>query len=56
VKRNLHELRERLRVGASRVTNIDPLPDASMEQLYRERKDDEKSIRLFMAAQPQIAE
>jgi hypothetical protein len=56
VKRNSIKVRERLRVSIRRVTNIDPLPTASMEQLYRERKDDKKSIRLFIAAQPQFAE
>jgi hypothetical protein len=56
VKRNLIKLRERLRLGTRRVTNIDPLPTASMQQLYRERKDDKESIRLFIAAQPHFAE
>jgi hypothetical protein len=36
---------------AGRVTNVDLL-----NQLYRERKDDDASIRLFIAAQPKQVE
>jgi hypothetical protein len=42
-------------MGAGRVTSIDPLPAANMEKLYRKRKDDAQSIRLFIAAQPKFA-
>ena len=42
-------------LGSERVTNVDPLPDAVANKLYRERKDDESSIRRFIAAQPKHA-
>jgi hypothetical protein len=39
-----------------RLTNVEPLPDEVLEKLYREREDDEESIRRFIAAQPMRAE
>ena len=56
MKLGLPRLREQLRSRAGRVTNIDPLPAAIMAKLYREREDDEDSIRLFIAAQPKSTE
>ena len=49
-------LREQLSAKAGRVTNVDPLPDRVLEKLYREREDDDASIRRFIAAQPKDAE
>jgi hypothetical protein len=53
---DLPNLRKKLCERARRVTNIDPLPAATMDKLYREREDDENSIQQFIAAQPRSAE
>jgi len=52
----LPKLREQLRQREGRVTNVDPLPDAVMTRLYREREDDASSIRRFIAGQPKGVE
>jgi hypothetical protein len=54
-KLGLPMLREKLSMQTGRVTNVDPLPDKVLDQLYRERKDDDASIRRFIAAQPKRA-
>jgi hypothetical protein len=56
MKLGLPKLRERLWVTSGRVTNIDPLPPGILSKLYREREDEEDSIRQFIAAQPKNAE
>jgi hypothetical protein len=56
MKLGLPKLREQLQSSADRVTNIDPLPAATMNKLYGEREDDEDSIRQFIAAQPEGVE
>jgi hypothetical protein len=56
MKLGLPRLREQLGARAERVTNVDPLPAATMAKLYRERDDDEESIRQFIAVQPWNAE
>jgi len=56
IKLGLPKLRQQLSARAGRVTNVDPLPDRVMKRLYREREDDDASIRRFMAAQPKDEE
>lgn len=56
MKLGLSRLREQLSEQSGRVTNVDPLPATAMTKLYREREDDEDSIRRFIAAQPKNAE
>src|SRR5712692_2434113 len=50
IKLGLPKLRQHL--GAGRVTNVEPLPPAVLERLYRERRDDDPAIRKLIAAQP----
>ncbi len=38
-------------LSAGRVTNVNPLPKAVLDKLYRPREDDEEGIRKFMSAQ-----
>ena len=52
MKLGLGQLREKLSAASGRVTNVDPLPDRVLDRLYREREDDDASIRRFIAAQP----
>ena len=56
IKLGLPKLRQQLAARAGRVTNVDPLPDRVLKRLYREREDDDASIRRFMAAQPKDEE
>src|SRR2546427_5083105 len=56
IKLGLPKLREQLSAEAGRVTNVDPLPDRVLKKLYREREDDDASIRRFIAAQPKETE
>ncbi len=56
IKLGLPKLREQLSAKVGRVTNVDPLPTRVLERLYRERQDDDSSIRRFIAAQPKDAE
>ena len=55
IKLGLPKLREQLAAKAGRVTNVDPLPERVLKKLYRERKDDDASIRRLIAAQPEDA-
>jgi predicted RNase H-like HicB family nuclease len=43
-------IREKLSTRLRRVTNVEPLPDAVLFRLYREREDDADSIRQFIGA------
>ncbi len=52
IKLGLPRLKEQLSARSGRVTNVDPLPATVLERLYRERTDDDKSIRRFIKAQP----
>jgi len=54
LKLGLPALREKL--GAERVTNVQPLPKKTLDRLYRERDEDSESIRQFIAAQPKSAQ
>ena len=56
IKLRLPRLREKLSPQAGRVTNFDALSDRVLKRLYREREDDDASIRRFIAAQPNDAE
>jgi hypothetical protein len=51
----LPSLRERL-ATSGRVTNVDPLPKAVLERLYKRRDEDLESIRQLIVAQPRDAE
>lgn len=53
-KLGIPRLIEQLAPG--RVTNVDPLPEATLQALYSERQEDMQSIRRFIAAQPKDAE
>lgn len=52
----LPKLREQLARRQGRLTNVEPLSDAILERLYRERDDEDDSIRRFISAQPKGAE
>ena len=52
IKLGLPRLKERLTARIGRVTNVDPLPSAVLNRLYRAREDDDGSIRRFIKAQP----
>jgi hypothetical protein len=52
IKLGLPRLRKQLSAQIGRVTNVDPLPTAVLDRLYRERQDDDGSIRRFIKAQP----
>jgi hypothetical protein len=39
------------KIGAERVTNVDPLPDSVARKLYSKRDDDMEVTRAFIAAQ-----
>jgi hypothetical protein len=52
IKLGLPRLKEQLSARMGRVTNVDPLSAAVLERLYREREDDDQSIRRFIKAQP----
>jgi hypothetical protein len=56
IKLGLSKLREQLSARSGRITNVDPLPGRVLAKLYREREDDDVSIRRFIAAQPKAAE
>jgi hypothetical protein len=56
VKLGLQSLREQFASRTGRVTNVDPLPHSVLDKLYREREDDEESIRRFIDLQPREAE
>jgi len=56
VKKALPEVREALSAHASRITNVDPLPDKVAKKLYRQADDDADSIKMFMAAQVKTVE
>jgi len=45
IKLGLPRQKEQLSARTGRITNVDPLPPAVLDRLYREREDDEKSIR-----------
>jgi hypothetical protein len=49
-------VRKSLAVKGEPVTNVKPLPKRVAERLYREREDDEASIRSFIQAQPVSSE
>jgi hypothetical protein len=53
MKVGLPKVREQL---SGRVTNVDPLPDRELNQLYTDREEDIESIRRFVVAQPKDAE
>ena len=48
----LPRLREKLTAAEERLTNVDPLPERVLKRLYRQRKEDQASIRRFIDAQP----
>ena len=52
IKLGLPRLKEQLSPRIGRVTNVDPLPTAVLDRLYRQRQDDDQSIRRFIKAQP----
>jgi hypothetical protein len=52
VKLGLPKLREQLMAERGRLTNVDPLPDKVMKEIYTRRQDDDESIRRLIAAQP----
>ena len=52
----LPHLRKKLSPRNDRLTNVEALPDAVLARLYRQRVDDEDSIRKFIAAQPNEAD
>jgi len=52
VKLGFPKLKEQLAVKSGRVTNVDPLPDKVMKEIYTRRQDDDESIMRFIAAQP----
>jgi hypothetical protein len=56
VRKALPEVRALLSTEASRITNVDPLPDKVLKRLYTQRDDDADSIRLFMTAQAKVIE
>ena len=56
VLRRVPEPKRKTRSSQTRVTNVDPLPDSVLERLYREREDDDTSIRRFIGAQPKDAQ
>jgi hypothetical protein len=56
VLRRVPEPKRRARPSQRRVTNVDPLPDRVLEKLYREREEEDASIRRFIEAQPKDAE
>jgi hypothetical protein len=51
-KLGLPRLKQHLSAGTGRVTNVDPLPTAVLDRLYRQREDDGESVRRFLRAQP----
>src|SRR5262249_54708527 len=51
IKLGLPRLKEQLSAQTGRVTNVDPLPSAVLDRLYRNRQDDD-SIRQFIKSQP----
>ena len=55
-KLGLPKLKEQLAHAEGRLTNVDPLPDAVLERLYRERDEDDATIRCFITAQPKDAD
>ena len=55
IKLGLPRLRRQLSAKTGRVTNVEPLSRAVMDKLYREREDDEASIRRLINAQPKNA-
>ena len=52
IKLALSRPKERLSARTGRVTNVDPLPTAVLDRLYRAREDDDQSIRRFIKVQP----
>ena len=52
MKLGLPRLREQLSAKSGRVTNVEPLPKAILNRLYKERDDDTEAIKQFIAAQP----
>jgi len=56
VLRRVSETKRKIKPSQGRVTNVDPLPDSVLDKLYREREDDDASIRRFIRAQPKDAE
>jgi hypothetical protein len=56
VQQGLPVVRKSLAVKGEPVTNVKPLPKRVAERLYREREDDEASIRSFIQAQPVSSE
>jgi hypothetical protein len=56
VQEYLPALRAEASRKSGRVTNVDPLPDKVMKEIYAQRQDDDESIRRFIAAQPKGAE